>query len=171
MSDKEYWASYSVIPIIVFTYALWSLRKSINVAILLKRKTSAEAIIFFVGAVLNIGLNFLLVPRYGMMGAAVATIITYFVLMVILFIYNKKLMDIKYEWSRIVKITIVTALIFGVCYFISIDNLVLSVVFKILTILLFPVFLYLIKFYESKELARLNEIKELVLRKIRRREE
>lgn len=169
MSDKEYWASYTVIPIIVLTYAIWSLRKSINVAILLKRKTNVEAIIFFIGAVLNVGLNFLLVPRYGMMGAANATIITYIVLAAILFVYNKKLMEIKYEWPRIIKIITITAIIFSLGYFIIIDSIVWSIIFKIFIILLFPLLLYLVRFYEKKELKRLNELKSTIVKKIKKR--
>jgi len=168
MSNKEYWDAYTVIPIIVFTYALWSVRKSINIAILLKRKTKSQAIIFFIGAVLNIGLNFLLVPKYGMMGAAVATIITYIVMVGILFAYNRKLMDVNYEWARIIKILIVTGTIFSLCFFIVIENLVISILFKVCIILLYPFLLYLVKFYEKKEIIKLREIRISVINKFKK---
>ena len=69
-SNTEYWEAYTIIPILVLTYALWSIRKVINVALTLKRKTQGFAVINMIGAAINIGLNFLMIPRFGLFGAA-----------------------------------------------------------------------------------------------------
>lgn len=158
-SNKQYWDAYKVIPIITLTYALWTLPKITNVAISLKRKTKAAAMIFFLGAVVNIGLNFALIPKYGMMGAAYATFITYALMVAILFFYNQRLMGVSYEWNRIFKMAIIAALIFMLGYFVVIDNLAMSIVFKLIIILLlYPLFLYLIRFYTEGEIRRVKQI-------------
>ena len=44
-------------------------------AVTIKRKTQGTAVINFIGAAVNIGLNFIFIPRYGIFGAAYAIII------------------------------------------------------------------------------------------------
>jgi len=168
-ANEEYWAAYSVVPIIVLTYAIWALRKNVLVAVILKKKTQSQALIFFIGAVINIGLNFLLIPRYGMMGAAGSTIISYIIIMIILFAYSRKLMEVNFEWLRISKIILVTAVIFCTGFFINIESTVLSVLFKIFIILLYPFLLYLIRFYKRSEIERVKGVLRSGLSKIRRK--
>jgi O-antigen/teichoic acid export membrane protein len=151
-ANKEYWAAYSVIPIIVLTYSIWSLRKSVLVGVILKKRTQAQALIFFIGAVINIGLNFLLIPRYGIMGAACSTITTYIIIMIALLAYTMKLMEVRFEWLRLFKI-VITAAIF----------------FKIFLIILYPFILYLLRFYKRSEIDRLKKVMASVSKKLKRR--
>jgi len=57
--------------------------------------------------------------------------------------------------------------IFFTGYFIRFDNLVLSIVFKIIIILLFPILLYLIRFYTKGEIQKIKEIFKVVLIKLK----
>lgn len=166
-SNKEYWDAYKVIPIIALTYALWTLPKITNVAMGLKRKTKAAAMIFFLGAVINIGLNFVLIPKYGMMGAAYATFITYALMVAILISYNQKLIGVRYEWNRILKMAIIAALIFMLGYFVVINNLAMSIVFKLIIIFLYPLFLYVIRFYTEGEIQKIKQIWNYVTTKMK----
>jgi len=169
LSNEEYWGAYMVIPIISLTYALWSLNKVSNVAITLKRKTQVLAIIFGSGAVINVGLNILLIPRYGMFGAAYATISTFLIMIGTLLYYCQKLMRARYEWVRILKILLVSAIIFIIGWFVVIDNLTISIIFKIIIISLYPFLLLLFKFYTKAELQRAREFFRDVINKIKKK--
>jgi len=168
-ANEEYWAAYSVIPIIVLTYSIWSLRKSILVGVILKKRTQTQALIFFIGAVINIGLNFLLIPRYGIMGAACSTITTYTIIMIILMIYTRKLMEVSFEWVRISKIILATAIIFCAGFFINIENITASIFFKLFIIILYPFLLYLLKFFKKSEIDRFKRVMASGLKKIKRK--
>ena len=165
-TGEKFWGAYAVIPIIILTYSLWSVTKVINIAIIVKRKTGASVIIFFIGALINIGLNFLLIPKFGMMGAAYATLITYCIMLVALFLYNHKLMPVAYEWSRMLKIVVISALLFTIGFFTNIESLSLSIITKILLILLYPVILYFSNFFPDDELIRIKQVLRFILRKI-----
>ena len=52
------------------------------------------------GALLNIALNFLLVPRFGAMGSAVATAISYFTMYAMAFLIVRKYVQIKTNMIR-----------------------------------------------------------------------
>lgn len=59
------------------------------------KKTSMSFYTSLVGAVLNIVLNLLLIPRYGAMGASVATFISYFVVFVVRSLSMKRFINFK----------------------------------------------------------------------------
>ena len=168
-SDKEFWDAYLVIPFIVFTYSIWSLRKIIGVAVTIKRKTQGTAVINFIGAAVNIGLNFLLIPRYGIFGAAYATLVTFVIVIVLMFLYNQKLMKLYYEWKRIIKIIIVTAAIFLAGYLVNIDSIAISIVYKAAIILLYPFLLFLLKFYTPGEIQKARDFFRKGLNKLKKK--
>ena len=66
-------ALISVAYLLLGVNIIWS------VGYLLKRKTKYIPIMTIIAAALNVILNYFLVPPFGMMGAAVATLISYFV--------------------------------------------------------------------------------------------
>ncbi len=66
-------------PLISVAYLLLGVNIIWSVGYLLKRKTKYIPIMTIIAAALNVILNYFLVPPFGMMGAAVATLISYFV--------------------------------------------------------------------------------------------
>ncbi|MEO0293048.1 MAG: oligosaccharide flippase family protein [candidate division WOR-3 bacterium] len=62
--------------------------------ILLKEKTKYLPFSFLFAALLNLGLNFLLVPKIDIIGAAVATFISYFFLAIIILTFSYKLFKV-----------------------------------------------------------------------------
>ncbi|RKY11889.1 MAG: hypothetical protein DRP65_02855 [Planctomycetota bacterium] len=169
MSARQYWDSYSVIPIIALTYSLWSARSMIDVGVVLKRKTGAIALCTSIGAVLNIDLNLILIPRYGMVGAAWATLISFVITLGLDYAYNRSLFRIEYEWARLLKICAVVAVIFSAGYLYEINNLYLSIVFKLgIIVVLYPCGLLLLRFFDKPETARINKTISAVAGYLRR---
>lgn len=166
-ANKEYWDAYMVIPVITLTYLIWCARPILEVGIYLKRKTKVIAWYFFIGATTNIILNLALIPEYGIMGAAYATLISFIVMIIIDYYYNRKYIKINYEWIRISKIYFVTALIFAIGYNVIINNLYGSIIFKIGIILLYPFILYITRFYTKDEIQRIKQIFECILVKLK----
>ena len=65
------------------------------------RRTQFNWIITFAAAGLNIGLNIALIPPYGMIGAAIATVAAY-TLMFLLMTWNaQRLYPVPYQWRRV----------------------------------------------------------------------
>ena len=166
-ADKAYWGAYTVIPIIALTYTIWALPKILNVAMSLKRKTQASAIIYLLGAIINIGLNFAWIPKYGMIGAAYATLATFVIIVAMLFFYNQRLMEVKYEWNRISKIGMVVTVIFLTGYLVTFNDLYTSIAFKVGIILLYPLILYPLRFYSADEIQRMKQIFVYILIKLK----
>ena len=166
-SKEAYWSAYRVIPIILLTYLIWSTRPILDVGMALKRKTKVKAWYFFIGATTNVSLNVVLIPKYGMMGVAYATLISFIVMILVEYYYNRKLLKIDYEWRRILKMSSVAALIFMVGYTFVISHLYLSTVFKVLIILAYPLLLCTLWFYRKEEIRRTKQILGSTLVKLR----
>lgn len=81
--DQEYWAGLPLIPILAISvYVTFIYQFAVNYE-LFKAKPQIVAVGTAGASVINIVLNMILIPRYGMYGAAIATLISYGALAVI----------------------------------------------------------------------------------------
>ena len=109
----------------------------------------AVVTIFTVG--LNIGLNFLLIPYWGIMAAAVNTLIAYIILVILTTMVSNKHYRIPYEYLRISKL-------FLPAIFLLQMNLLINIFVKLLLIILYPLCLYLIKGIKKAEVLELQSM-------------
>jgi O-antigen/teichoic acid export membrane protein len=158
MSTPPFYDSYKVIPFIALSYVLFGCFSILGSGILLEKKTKYYPLISGVAVITNLVLNYLLIPRYGMMGAAVATLVSYILLPIGSFLISTRFHVIKYEWGRITKILFVAGVIFGGSLFIDHESAYVAGVFKILALLTFPVLLWLIRFYRPQEIQKVRDV-------------
>lgn len=84
-ASKDFWSGIDLIPVLVLAmYMIFLYNFPVNYQIYHK-KTVTVALGTVAAAACNIGLNLALIPRYGMYGAAVATLISY----VLLFLFHE----------------------------------------------------------------------------------
>ena len=88
------------------------------------------------GAVSNIILNFLFIPKYGIVGAAGATCISFILMALILYLINLRIFSIPYNWNKIGLITFTTGLIFFIHF-----NFHLDLYMKIILSFSYPIIL------------------------------
>lgn len=77
MAAPSYQSAAVVVPILVVAMVLWSSECVFQVGLLLKGDSRRLSTARWLAAAANIGLNWVLIPTYGMMGAAVATLISF----------------------------------------------------------------------------------------------
>ncbi|MBP0725122.1 polysaccharide biosynthesis protein [Bacillus sp. RG28] len=121
-ATAEYLKAYKIIPLILFSYFLYGKSCFYCLGMQLRNKTYLDGPIMISGGVLNIILNLLLIPSWGMYGAAIATLISY---VFINFIYLKAslpMYHIRYKKSPIVNIYLVSIALYIVYYLISLQG-------------------------------------------------
>jgi O-antigen/teichoic acid export membrane protein len=106
-----------------------------------------------IGALVNVGLNFWLVPRYGMVGAAIATAAAYVVLFVGMTLYAQRVYPVAYQWRRIVTCVGVAV---GLTVAARAADLPLAASF--LLVLAYPLVLAALGFYLPAERQRLRRL-------------
>ena len=108
---KEYWSSTEIVPWISLGYVFYGLFLLQLPGIFHLEKTIWIAISRGIGAISNILFNIYLIPIYGAKGAAIATCVSFIIMFIIIFIINRHLFPIVYEWSRIIRIMITMSII------------------------------------------------------------
>lgn len=159
MSPPEYFAAHKVVPLILLSYVLQGGYSCMQIGILLQKKTKYIAVITTICAASNLLLNFLLIPSLGMMGAALATLITFTIMFILNYFISNSIYYIRYELIRILKMFGLATALYLVSSTISTEKLGLSIPVHLSLALCFPLILYPMGFYEAREIERLKQIK------------
>lgn len=158
MATPRFYGAYAVVPLVALSYIFYGVRFMTSTGMSIRNKMGYMAPTVFGAAVLNLVLNYLLIPGYGMMGAAWATVIAYFALLVVHVIVNQHYMRIAYEYRRISRIALVSGLIYGVSLLIRTPSAWVNGGLKVGLLATYPLLLYAFRFYEKEELAAIKRI-------------
>jgi O-antigen/teichoic acid export membrane protein len=91
MAPKEYWYGVTIIPpIVLSSFVIFIYTLFVNIEHYHK-KTKIIALNTLVAAIVNIVLNFIFIPKYGMFGAAYTTLISYIISLVLHRNFAKKI--------------------------------------------------------------------------------
>jgi len=77
MVEPDYLPAAQIIPIICLAYIFFGMHDHFRVPVLLEKKTVTLVPVFLAGALFNVGANFLVIPIFGMYGAAWTSVLTY----------------------------------------------------------------------------------------------
>jgi O-antigen/teichoic acid export membrane protein len=175
--SRGYWPAATIIPLLSIAAVFDSAARVLNIGTTLKKRTIYAPLVLMMALGVNIGLNFLFIPRYGIMGATLSTLLSFMVFCALRYWSSNLFIKIKYEWGRVFTIMMVGAMLTGSFYLLdfargatpSPTSLYLSLGVKTLLALSFPVLLYLLRFYDEKEKRRIAEIWQKAVFELRRR--
>jgi O-antigen/teichoic acid export membrane protein len=85
-------------------------------AFTLKRRTTSMAVIMAGAALLNLGLNLVFIPIFGIVGAAAATVIAYAIALVVCAWLGRKLFPLPLPWNDWIKAAAATGLMAAAVY-------------------------------------------------------
>ena len=175
-SLRGYWAAATIIPLLGLSAVLDSASQVLNVGITLKKRTIYAPIVIIIALAFNIGLNFLLIPRYGIMGATIATLTSYVVFCALRYWASNLFFKVRYEWGRVFTILAVGSAIIGLFYFSDWlrggfpgeARLLISLAIKATIALSFPLLLFWLRFFDARELSRIAEVWQKLTANFRR---
>ncbi len=115
---REYLEGLMIVPLVLLGYLFYGLYINFTAGIYIEEKTNYFPIVTGTGALVNILANLFLIPIYGIMGAAIATFASYFIMAVGLYFVSQKFYPIKYEFRKVIVILLDIFLItIGYYYF------------------------------------------------------
>jgi O-antigen/teichoic acid export membrane protein len=100
MSAPAYWSAWSIVPVILLAYFFQACTDFFNFGIYQSGKTKHVAYGTLLAAVATIGLSFLLIPRYGIWGAAWTTLIAFSVRMIYYYTASQRLFRVRYHLAK-----------------------------------------------------------------------
>jgi len=104
--NHAFWAAAPVVPVVVLAYALQGAFLLGSIGIGIEKKARYYPLITAVTASLNVAANLALIPRYGMLGAAWATVIAYLVMASLGTWISHRLYPIPLEAGRLAAISL-----------------------------------------------------------------
>jgi len=107
IATPEYVSGIRVVPIIAMAYYVNGFKLFFIAGAALKDKTPRLAGAAIIAIFINLILNYLMIRNYGVLGAAWATLISYLILVTLVFHASKKLASITWGWSRLIKLGLV----------------------------------------------------------------
>ncbi|MGD8780745.1 MAG: oligosaccharide flippase family protein [Ignavibacteria bacterium] len=156
--DSSYYPAYEVVPLLTLSYCIFGVSLVTMLALYLTGKTNTLAVIFAICSLLNIALNFVLIPHLGMIGAALNTLIAFVILLVLTTITSNKYYKINFEYVRLVKIVIVTFLLYFLAEFFSNYSLLVNIIIKSVIIMLYPTIILLTGFFKKDEIIQMKKM-------------
>ncbi|MGA2418233.1 MAG: flippase [Candidatus Staskawiczbacteria bacterium] len=144
--------SYNVVPLVALSFLLLGFCTIADQIIGLKKKTKISGGIWFIAAFLNFGLNFIFVPRFGIFGAAVTTLLAYACATALTWYYAMKEIQFEVDWQFILK-SIFASFLMGL-FIIWIKPIGFRSVITVITlsVLIYAILIFLLKSFEKKEL-------------------
>jgi O-antigen/teichoic acid export membrane protein len=152
LTNPRYQRAEKGVGLLVFAETLYAGYVVLAIGSGRARRTQLNWVVTGIGAAANVGLNFWLIPRWGMVGAAVSQVVSYAVLFAGMTLYAQHVYPVAYQWRRIA--TVIGAAV-GLTVAARAADLPLAPSF--LLVLSYPLALAALGFYLPAERQRLRQ--------------
>lgn len=142
MVDQKFSAAEPVIPIVAAAYAFCGIAFFARTGTFVTGKTGILAILSVATAVLNLGLNWALIPKAGIMGAAWATLVSFVALAAANYWVSQRVMPLPLGIWRVFGAMALGCGLYVVARWGIPQRMDIAIPLKILLLLLFPVSLW-----------------------------
>jgi O-antigen/teichoic acid export membrane protein len=165
LTRPQFEGAAMIAPLIIAAYYIRSIAEFFRCFFVVHAHPEYEAICNWISAGVCLASYFILIPRFGMWGAAIATAITFVIMAVIAIGWSYRLRHYHFEIARISKIVAVTAGLAAFDLAFPITSPVLQILRGTALVLTLPLMLSLLRFYRPSELAHARSLLAGVLRR------
>jgi O-antigen/teichoic acid export membrane protein len=113
LAAPEFFESYEAIGLITTGVTLYAVSQVLVVILGRTGRTEFNIPATAAAVLVNVALNLALVPPLGIVGAGLALVASYLVVVATMYGFTQRLFPIPYEWSRLARVVVVSALLVG----------------------------------------------------------
>lgn len=117
--DEKFREATKLIPVISFAYLISQVSGLFNLMIYQKKKTKQLMLITFLGAMLSLLLNYMLIPKYGSIGAGWATMLSFLVVFILTYSFARRCYFVS---IGLLKVIIYSVVLFSLVFVFNIEN-------------------------------------------------
>jgi O-antigen/teichoic acid export membrane protein len=155
-TSKAYWDAVIIIPVLSLSIFFTNMKEVTVYGLHIAKKTRIIGIIVVISTILSLVLNFLLIPVWDIMGAALATLLSQFIYWYACYFYSQKVFYVPYEMGKITLMIITGAVLSFSSLLINSLDVLPRLIIKTGCLISFPFVLHLFKFYEPVELQSIR---------------
>jgi O-antigen/teichoic acid export membrane protein len=149
----DFWGGLGIVPIVLLAYVFTGAYVNFVVGVYLAKKTKYLPYATGAGAIVNVGVNFLLIPKLGITGAAIASLVSYIVMAAGIYFPSQRLYHVQYEWGRVVRLFLIALCI--VLVFVSLNLQPMdatAILIKLSLTALFIALVFILKVFDSSDI-------------------
>ena len=155
--SDTYWQANGIIPIIGFALFFGLLKNNTTIGLVIVKKTKIIGMLIFITSLINIGLNYILIPIWDIYGASFATLFSQVFFCVGITVAAQKNYPIPYEWRKIILMISISIVIILISHQLIEFSLGARLLIKSLLFVSFPFILYFFNFYEAVEIKNIKK--------------
>lgn len=130
LASDKYVSGVAVLPWVIGGMVLDGMNPMVGAGLFINRRSTAIVSIVMSSAALNVGLNFLLIPWLGVVGSAVATLVSYAVLAVVMALVGHRLLPVHMPWASMGRSAVASLAMFAAVYFLYPGHRLLTVALR-----------------------------------------
>lgn len=113
----DYWEGAILVAPLILGISLYAVYLILGTICYVKRKTIYFLVVTFIGVGVSVGGNMLLLPRIGLIGAAVSSALSYGAMALAMFFFSRSLQRIEFEIRRLLLIVVFSLGLTSIMYF------------------------------------------------------
>jgi O-antigen/teichoic acid export membrane protein len=154
--SNKYQKGFYILPYISLGAFFIGLSNVFSDVFTLMKKTKILMLSYFVSLITNVILNYFLINKFGILGAAIATLLSYSVLLILTYIYSRKLIKLNIAKKDLFKLFFSFLLLILFCYVIknsiNIINLYSLIFYIIISFFVYFSSIIAFKYYDYENL-------------------
>ena len=113
LAAPEFFGSYKAIGLIATAVTLYALYMVLVVILGRTGRTEFNFPATIAALVANVALNLVLVPPLGIVGAGLALVASYVVVLALMYGFTQRLFPVPYQWGRLARVVLASAVLVG----------------------------------------------------------
>jgi O-antigen/teichoic acid export membrane protein len=167
LAAPDFFESYEAVGLISVAVTLYALYMVQLVILGRTGRTEFNFPATLAALAVNVALNLILVPPLGIVGAGIALVASYLVVVALMYGFTQRLFPVPYEWMRLARVVLVSAALVGLGELLLPTSGFAGLAGRVLLWLIYPAVLLVSGFFSVEErawLARLRHPGDLLAR-------
>ena len=171
LTAQEYWEGCRIIPFVALSVFFLGLTQWFGIGLVYYKKTHFAMFCTLASGLLNLGLNFLLIPKYGYIAAAGTTLISYAFFLLLQGVISRRFFVWEFPFKSLAKVSCASTIMAMVVYPVG-NSLTSSTLINLIGgicvgAVVYFLMLFLLREFQKEEIQELQELKSGILMKIR----
>jgi O-antigen/teichoic acid export membrane protein len=165
LAAPQFFDSYEAIGLIATGVTLYALYMVLVVILGRTGRTEFNFPATIAALIANVALNLALVPTLGIVGAGLALVASYVIVVALMYVFTQRLFPVPYQWARLGRVLLVSVAVVGFGELLLPTDGFLALAARVLFWLAYPAALLLSGFFTAEErgwLTRLRHPAELL---------
>jgi len=159
LAAPKFFDSYEVIGLITVAVTLYALYLVLVVILGRTGRTEFNLPAAIGALVVNVALNLLLVPQLEIVGAALALVASYLVVLGLMYVFTQRLFPVPYEWGRLLRVVLAVAAIVGLAELVVPTEGAEGLLLRAALLAVYPLALWATGFFSEEERRWLGHLR------------